>query len=44
MYVTIPTVNAAQSAFTPLATTLPQTDEARLKPGAYLYYEGDDVE
>jgi CRP-like cAMP-binding protein len=44
MYVTIPTENAAQSAFTPLATTLPQTAETRLKPGAYLYYEGDDVE
>ena len=44
MYVTIPTENAAPSAFTPLVTTLPQTGEARLKPGAYLYYEGDDVE
>jgi CRP-like cAMP-binding protein len=44
MYVTIPTENAAQSAFTPLATALPQTAETRLKPGAYLYYEGDDVE
>lgn len=44
MYVTIPTENAAQSAFTPLAIIQPQTAEARLKPGAYLYFEGDDVE
>jgi len=43
MYVTIPTENAIQSEFAPLATTLPQTAEARLKPGAYLYYEGDNV-
>lgn len=44
MYVTVPTENAVKSAFEPLATTLPQTAEARLKPGAYLYYEGDEVE
>lgn len=44
MYVTIPTENAIQSEFAPLATTLPQTAETRLKLGAYLYYEGDNVE
>jgi CRP/FNR family transcriptional regulator len=44
MYVTIPTENAAPSAFAPLAATLPQPAEASLKPGAYLFYEGDDVE
>lgn len=44
MYVTIPTENAVQPAFAPLATTLPQTAEARLKPSSYLYYEGDEVE
>lgn len=44
MYVTIPTENAVKPAFTPLATTSPQPVEARLKPGAYLYYEGDEVE
>jgi CRP/FNR family transcriptional regulator len=44
MYVTIPTENADHFAFTPLVTTLPQIAEARLKSGAYLYYEGDDVE
>lgn len=44
MYVTIPTENAIPSTFIPLATTSPQNAEARLKPGAYLYFEGDDVE
>ncbi|MGB5865792.1 MAG: helix-turn-helix domain-containing protein [Sulfitobacter sp.] len=44
MYVTIPTENTGLPAFTPLTTTLPQCTEARLKPGAYLYFEGDDVE
>lgn len=44
MYVTIPNDTPAQMAFTPLPTTQPQNPEARLKPGAYLYFEGDDVE
>ena len=43
MYVTIPAENMAHCAFAPLATTLPQITETRLKPGAYLYFEGDDV-
>jgi CRP-like cAMP-binding protein len=44
MYVTIPTENTDRPSFSPLATTLPQTAEALLKPGAYLYFEGDEVE
>lgn len=44
MYVTIPTENDTASAFAPLPTTTPLTAEARLKPGAYLFYEGDEVE
>ncbi|WP_298864366.1 helix-turn-helix domain-containing protein [uncultured Sulfitobacter sp.] len=44
MYVTIPTENTDYSTVTPLATTLPQSAEAHLKPGAYLYFEGDEVE
>ena len=43
MYVTIPNENTDHSTFSPLATTSPQTAEARLKPGAYLYFEGDEV-
>ena len=44
MYVTIPTENSDHAIFSPLPTTLPQSAEARLKPGAYLYFEGDEVE
>lgn len=44
MYVTIPTENDIQPVFSPLVTTLPQAAETRLKSGAYLYYEGDDVD
>lgn len=44
MYVTIPTENTGSATFTPMAGKSPKTAEARLKPGAYLYFEGDDVE
>lgn len=44
MYVTIPNEHGTPCAFTPLVSTLPQTAETRLKTGAYLYYEGDEVE
>ncbi|MEH6832445.1 MAG: helix-turn-helix domain-containing protein [Sulfitobacter sp.] len=44
MYVTIPNENTNPAGFKPLATTLPQTAETNLKRGAYLYFEGDDVE
>lgn len=44
MYVTIPNEHGIPCAFTPLVSTLPQTAETRLKTGAYLYYEGDEVE
>jgi CRP/FNR family transcriptional regulator len=44
MYVTLPCENTVKSGFTPFVTTTPQSAEARLKPGAYLFYEGDEVE
>lgn len=44
MYVTIPNEHGIPCAFAPLVSTLPQTAETRLKTGAYLYYEGDEVE
>jgi len=44
MYVTIPNENSTLFAFTPLVTSAPQSAETRLKAGAYLYYEGDEVE
>jgi CRP/FNR family transcriptional regulator len=44
MYVTISSENMASPPFMPVASTAPQTAEARLKAGAYLYFEGDDVE
>ncbi|MEH6739175.1 MAG: helix-turn-helix domain-containing protein [Sulfitobacter sp.] len=45
MYVTIPTENSSTFAFLPLCgTTTPQTIQTHLEPGAYLYYEGDEVE
>ena len=43
MYVTIPTDNTAVCVISPLATTQLQAPEAHLKPGSYLFYEGDDV-
>lgn len=44
MYVTIPNENGTFFPFTPLVTSAPQSAETRLKAGAYLYYEGDEVE
>ncbi|MGB7242642.1 MAG: helix-turn-helix domain-containing protein [Sulfitobacter sp.] len=44
MYVTIPTENTLPTTVAPLETTQQQSSETRLKPGAYLYYEGDEVE
>mgnify|MGYP000188656932 CR=1 FL=1 len=44
MYVTIPNKNSGLGKFVPVATTKPQMVEAKLKSGAYLYYEGDEVE
>lgn len=44
MYVTIPSECAAKVSIPPLASTSPKSAEARLKPGAYLYFEGDEVE
>lgn len=43
MYVTTSTEITDSVTFIPMATTQPQCGEARLKPGACLYYEGDDV-
>ncbi len=44
MYVTIPTENPLPSAISPLTSPQQQVAETRLKPGSYLYYEGDNVE
>tara|TARA_R110000787_G_scaffold112500_5_gene221415 strand:- start:2311 stop:2985 length:675 start_codon:yes stop_codon:yes gene_type:complete len=44
MYVTIPNEHTFKSIIAPLASAMPQTAEARLKSGAYLYFEGDEVE
>lgn len=44
MYVTIPSEFAIDTPIAPLARTIAKTAEARLKPGAYLYFEGDEVE
>ncbi|MGB3245071.1 MAG: helix-turn-helix domain-containing protein [Sulfitobacter sp.] len=44
MYVTIPTETFGLSPYVPLTSAMPQTAETRMKPGAYLYYEGDEVE
>lgn len=45
MYVTIPTETAQEFAFLPLSgKATPQSVQTHLKPGAYLYYEGDEVE
>lgn len=44
MYVTIPNRDLVRSTLVPLASAKPKLAEARLKTGAYLYYEGDDVE
>lgn len=44
MYVTIPSEIAMDASIAPLACTTPKTAEARLKPGAYLYFERDEVE
>lgn len=44
MYVTIPSECAIDTSIAPLASTTPRNAQARLKPGAYLYFEGDEVE
>ncbi|WP_299732618.1 helix-turn-helix domain-containing protein [uncultured Tateyamaria sp.] len=44
MYVTIPCDIAPFPSTAPLACSAPKAAEARLKPGAYLYFEGDEVE
>jgi len=44
MYVTIPTEFADFRAAAPLAGIAPRAAAARLKAGAYLYFEGDEVE
>jgi CRP/FNR family transcriptional regulator len=44
MYVTLPRENAVDTPFAPLNAQVARTAETRLKPGAYLYYEGDEVE
>ncbi|MEO9826060.1 MAG: helix-turn-helix domain-containing protein [Paracoccaceae bacterium] len=44
MYVTIPSECAAEVSIPPLASTSPKSAELRLKPGAHLYFEGDEVE
>ncbi len=45
MYVTIPSENPSAFAFLPLCGTKPpQSVQTHLKPGAYLFYEGDEVE
>jgi len=43
MYVTIPNSQAIDGPFTPLLNTSPKTGKAWLKPGGYLYFEGDEV-
>jgi len=44
MYVTNPNECAVEAVTAPLASATPGTAEARLKSGAYLYLEGDEVE
>ncbi len=44
MYVTNPTELSPEGPFALLETTCPHSAEARLKAGAYLFYEGDEVE
>lgn len=44
MFVSLPVQTAAPVAYLPLETSQPQKAEAHLKPGAYLFYEGDDME
>lgn len=44
MYVTIPSEFSSATPVASLAGKSPKTAEARLKPGAYLYFEGDEVE
>ena len=44
MYVTIPSEFTIETSIAPLACATPKTAEARLKPGAYLYFEGEEVE
>lgn len=44
MYVTIPNEFTVDATLAPLACTTPRIAETQLKPGAYLYFEGDRVE
>ena len=44
MFVSLPVQTAAPVAYLPLETSQPQKAEAHLKPGGYLFYEGDDME
>ncbi|KEJ88548.1 helix-turn-helix domain-containing protein [Sulfitobacter donghicola] len=44
MYVTNPSEFAAEASFAPLHISCPHSVETQLKPGAYLFYEGDEVE
>ena len=44
MFVSLPVQTAAPAAYLPLETSQPQKAETHLKPGAYLFYEGDDME
>lgn len=43
MYVTIPDKQMIESPITPLVSATPKTSEVRLKPGGFLYFEGDKV-
>jgi len=44
MYVTMPSEFTIEATIAPLAAVTPKTAEACLKSGAYLYFEGDEVE
>lgn len=44
MYVTIPSEDSIANPVSLLASDSMRTAETRLKPGAYLYFEGDEVE
>ena len=44
MYVTIPDLETIEFPIAPLASITPKTTETRLKPGGYLFFEGDPVE
>jgi CRP/FNR family transcriptional regulator len=44
MYVTFPSETPNLPASTPLTALFPQTAQTRLRPGEYLYFEGDEVE